>query len=77
MQPQATLGSDHRQALDAEIIVANLVALARIGLPVALTEQDGRVQVGILNLVDLTADDYFVAPIPIDDLTIAEEGGRG
>lgn len=62
-------------ALDAQKIVENLVTLADTGLPVAITKQaDGSVQVGILNLVDLTDDDYFVRPIPIEQL--AEEGEK-
>lgn len=67
-----------------ELIVARLIALAaETGLPVVITGEIDNLQIGVLNLVDLADDDYFLRPVSIDQFLepdsrqALEEGEKG
>ncbi len=56
-------------AHEAALLVDRMVGLLRqTGQPVVLVAADGKVEVGVLSTLDLTEEDYFLLPAPVETL---------
>ena len=61
--------------VDAELFVERLMKLAEEfpGLPIAVIDDQGSLQVGVLNMYDLDNDDWCEKPVSLEEFTSAHD----
>jgi hypothetical protein len=66
-----TISTDDTASSSAATIVERLIKLAEAfpGQPVAVVQTEGGLQVGVMNLLNPTDEDWCLRPVPLTQLT--------